>query len=223
MPIDLQGVIFDMDGVLVMSGDAHYESWRQAGASRGVEITKAKFLETFGQVNADCIPALFGPATTAAEIAQIAEDKEVAYRDIIRDCVPIAPGVAELLEGLTAAGLRCAVGSSAPPENVDLVLDAGGIRRFFSATVHGNDVKNGKPAPDVFLIAAERLGVEPSRCAVIEDAPAGITAARRAGMRAIGLATTHDADALHRAEADAVFADLPAFSAARSSALSAHA
>jgi len=100
------------------------------------------------------------------------------------------------------------VGSSGPAENVNLILGSGGIRKYFDAVVHGGEVKRGKPAPDVFLLAAERIGVPAGRCAVIEDAPAGIFAAVAAGMRAVGVATTHDSGELKDAGADVVFADL---------------
>ncbi|MCZ6596636.1 MAG: HAD family phosphatase [Planctomycetota bacterium] len=203
-------MIFDMDGVLVLSEEAHWESWRQVAERRGVGLAREVFLASFGQTNADCIPAMFGATTPAAEIERIADEKERTYRDIVREGVPLAPGLFDLLDQLRSAGARFAVGSSAPPENVDLVLDAGGLREFFSVSVNGNQVSRGKPAPDVFLVAAEKLGLAPGHCSVIEDAPAGIAAARAAGMRAVGVATTHAADALLEAGADVVAADLAA-------------
>ena len=94
-----------------------------------------------------------------------------------------------------------AVGSSGPPENVKALIDGGGLTRFFGATVDGSQVTRGKPAPDVFLIGAKRLGVTPAACAVIEDAPVGIRAAVAAGMLAIGVATTHPEQDLRAAAA----------------------
>lgn len=199
------GVIFDMDGVLVMSEDAHFESWRKPAAARGVEVTHELFLSCFGRVNPDCVRIMFGPGVPRAEAEQIADEKERAYRDIIREQVPLSPGLVPLLQGLTERGARLAVGSSAPPENVDLVLDAGGLRQYFLATVDGTQVKRGKPEPDVFLQAAEKIGVRPERCIVIEDAPPGIRAAKSAGAIAVGVATTHPAEQLRAAGADHVF------------------
>ncbi len=184
------GVVFDMDGVLVLSEDAHYASWRETGAARGVEITHRAFLSCFGRVNADCVPLLFGPVA-AEESAAIADEKERAYRRIVAEAVPLAPGVEALLDGLRSLGAVLAVGSSAPRENVDLVLDRGGLRPRFTAAVDGGEVRRGKPAPDVFLLAAERLGLPPARCVVVEDAPTGVLAAKAAGMPAVGVATTH--------------------------------
>lgn len=213
------GVIFDMDGVLVMTEDAHWESWRVAGAARGVDITHEAFLSCFGRVNPDCVRILFGADVPAEESARIADEKERAFRAIIRASVPLAEGLVPLLDTLAADGARLAVGSSAPPENVDLVLDAGGLRRYFQAAVDGTQVERGKPAPDVFLRAAELLGLDPRACIVIEDAPAGIAAARAAGAIAVGVATTHSAESLAVSGANRVFADVSELSASALRAL----
>jgi len=144
--------------------------------------------------------------------AEIADRKEAAFRDIIRSNVPLAPGIESLLVKLKSRGAGMAVGSSAPPENVNLVLDAGHLRSWFDAVVDGTQVKQGKPAPDVFLRAAMLMDVPPARCAVIEDAPTGIQAAVAAGMLAVGVATTHRADELLAAGAAVCFptlADVP--------------
>lgn len=207
------GVIFDMDGVLVMTEDAHWQSWRTIAAPRGVDVTHELFLSCFGRINPDCVRIMFGESIPPDESARIADEKERAFRDIIRAQVPIAPGVLPLLRSLRDSGASIAVGSSAPPENVDLVLDAGALRPFFSAAVNGAQVARGKPAPDVFLRAAELLGLEPARCLVIEDAPAGIRAARAAGMIAVGVATTHTPEQLTEAGAHRVDPDLTALSA----------
>ena len=209
-----KGVIFDMDGVLVMTENAHWLSWQAAAASRGVTLTHATFLSCFGRVNPDCIRIMFGEDVPADESLRIADEKEAAFREIMRSHVPIAPGLVELLTDLKSQHALMAVGSSAPPENVNLVLDAGKIRPFFGAAVDGSQVKRGKPAPDVFLLAASLLNLAPARCAVIEDAPAGIAAAKAAGMIAVGVATTHKSHELTAVGADVVFptlADLSAF------------
>jgi beta-phosphoglucomutase len=198
------GVIFDMDGVIVLSEEAHWLAWRDAAAKRGVDLAYETFLSCFGRVNADCVRIMIGEGIGPDESARIADEKEAAMRAIIRERIPIAPGLGALLAALTAEGAVLAVGSSAPPENVDLVLDGASLRRSFSAVVNGNDVRRGKPAPDVFLLAGDRLGTAPERCAVIEDAPAGIRAARAAGMTAIGVATTHTAEQLMAAGAHVV-------------------
>lgn len=204
----MHAVIFDMDGVLIMSEEAHCRAWQAVGASRGRQITHAAFLSCFGRINPDCVRILFGEDTPPEVSRAIADEKERAYRDIVRENLPLAPGVRELLADLHARGLRLAVGSSAPRENIDLILDAGNLREFFHAAVDGSEVARGKPAPDVFLMCANRLGIDPEHCAVIEDAPAGIRAAHAAGMRAIALATTHGAAELEQAGAHALYPTL---------------
>jgi HAD superfamily hydrolase (TIGR01509 family) len=197
-------VIFDMDGVLVLTERAHWESWLEAARPRGAELSYAAFKSCFGRINPDCIPILFGPRSPEESVA-IAEEKEEAFRRIVRARVPLVPGIVELLTALSALGALLGVGSSGPPENVSALVEGGGIARFFRVTVDGSQVRRGKPAPDVFLIGAERMGVSPERCAVIEDAPVGIRAAVAAGMLPVGVATTHPESELRGAGAVHVF------------------
>jgi len=199
-------VLFDMDGVLVLTEEAHWQSWLEAARPRNVELSYAAFKSCFGRINPDCIPILFGP-WPADDSLKIAEEKEQAFRRIVKARVPLVPGIVELLTALTNLGARLAVGSSGPPENVKALIDGGNLTHFFSATVDGKQVTHGKPAPDVFLIGAKRLGVAPAACAVIEDAPVGIRAAVAAGMLPIGVATTHPEQDLRTAGAAHVYRD----------------
>lgn len=216
-----RAVIFDMDGVLVLTERPHFDSWQLAANARNITLDYPAFLATFGRISTEVVPALFGPhvppgALTPEVITEIADEKERLFRDLISREVPLAPGVPELLRELAAAGVLMGVGSSGPPENVNLVLDAGHIRPYFNAVVTGADVRRGKPAPDVFLLAAERLGVVPARCAVIEDAPAGISAAVAAGMLPVALTTSNPESALRAAGASHVF---PSIESLRNGAL----
>jgi beta-phosphoglucomutase len=201
-------VIFDMDGVLALTEQAHWESWRVPAEARGIHLQYATFVSCFGRINADCVAIMFGQDVSTEESNRIADEKENAFRDIVRKNVPLAPGLLPLLEGLRARGIKLAVGSSGPAENVNLILGSGGIRQYFDAVVHGGEVKRGKPAPDVFLLAAERLGVPAARCTVVEDAPAGIRAAVAAEMMPVAVATTHDSEELKAAGAIVVSPDL---------------
>lgn len=209
-----KGVIFDMDGVLVLTENAHWLSWQTAAAQRGVTLEYATFLSCFGRVNPDCIRIMFGDHVPPDEALRIADQKEAAFREIIRTDVPLAPGLLGLLDDMRARRVPMGVGSSAPPENVNLVLDAGNLRPYFGAVVDGTQVKRGKPAPDVFLQAAKLLGLPPGSCAVIEDAPAGILAAKAAGMLGIGVSTTHQPGELAAAGADVVFPSIAALTTA---------
>lgn len=204
----MRGVIFDMDGVLVASGPAHAASWRLVARRQGLDVPEARFRETFGRPSRDIIRIIWGEQTTADDIRRIDEQKEAAYRELISGMVPLVIGARETLEALQRRGCMLAVATSGPPQNLELVLSETGIGRYFRATVHGFDVEHGKPAPDCFLLAAERLGLPPAECVVIEDAPVGIEAARAAGMRVLGLIGTHSEARLLKAGCDGVLARL---------------
>jgi len=184
-------VIFDLDGVLVDSYRAHYESWRDVAAEEGIRISEEQFARTFGRTSREAVPMLWPVQSVSEErVREIDERKEVVFREIISRRFPIMDGAPALLRSLRAEGFRLAVGSSAPPENVELALREIGGRDLFDAVVNGMDVERGKPDPQVFLLAAERAGVSPARCAVVEDAVPGIEAARRAGMASVAFVST---------------------------------
>jgi len=270
------GIIFDMDGVLVDTYHAHYRSWMAVAEAEGFPFSEEEFARTFGQTSREIIAGCWGakgtvpfslrenrdsppvtrpsakgtvpfslrenrdsppvtrpspkgtvpfslrenrdspPVTRPSakgtvpfllrenwdsppvarsplsdeEIAALDDRKEAVFREILSEDFPAMPGVHELLAGLHRAGFKLAVGSSGPPENVALVVERLPGGSLFSATVDGMDVTRGKPDPQVFLIAAERLGVPPDRCAVVEDAPVGVQAAHAAGMAAVALLST---------------------------------
>jgi len=194
------GVIFDMDGVLVDSYAPHFESWRLLARELGRDVSEAEFAATFGRTSRDIIELIFGGGRDPAAIQGLDARKESHYRDLIRGRVPIMSGARELLWELRAAGAGLAIGSSGPVENVSLVVEALRDVVGFDAVVTGADVSRGKPDPQVFLLAAERLGRPPGGCIVIEDAPAGVEAARRAGMRVVGLTAEHTTGKLSGAD-----------------------
>jgi len=187
--------LWDLDGTLVDSEEYHWHAWRDTLAAEGVNITYEQFRETFGWRNDAIIPRLI-PGAGPERVAAIGDAKEEAYRRMVREegLEPL-PGVAETLHRLRERGWLQAVASSAPRENIRVVLDVTGLDQSFDAVVSAEDVRKGKPDPEVFLIAAMRLGVPPARCVVVEDAPAGIEAARRARMRAIGVGSGRDLSA----------------------------
>lgn len=185
-----RGVIFDMDGVLIDSYRAHFESWHRLATEHGLELTEQQFAATFGQTSRQIIRKLWPGKVDEEQLVRWDAQKEAFYRKGILDEFPEMAGVNELLEALHAAGFALGVGSSGPPENVKVVLNRLKAAHVFIATVNGTEVTHGKPDPEVFLLAAGKLGIEPSRCAVIEDAPAGVQAARSAGMVPIALTGT---------------------------------
>lgn len=185
-----RAVIFDVDGVLVDSYDAHFRSWRDVLREHGLDMSEDDFAQTFGRTSREIIRRFWGDDVDDDTARAIDDRKEALYRDLVRTAFPAMDGAITLIDALHDAGFALAVGSSAPPENVVLSLDGLGRRDAFQAVVTGRDVTRGKPDPQVFLLAAERLGLAPRDCAVIEDAPAGVRAATAAGMANVALLGT---------------------------------
>lgn len=195
------GAIFDWDGVVVDSSEAHRQSWDLLAAEEQRRLPDGFFMKSFGMKNEKIIPELLRWASDPTEITRLGNRKEELYREIIRrNGVRQIPGTRELLEALREAGIPCAIGSSTPRANIECVLEITRERHFFQQIVAAADVVHGKPAPDIFLLAAQRLGLEPSRCIVFEDAHVGIEAARSGGMKVVAVATTHPASTLQDAD-----------------------
>ncbi len=185
--------------------------WRE----KSFNFTRADFAATFGRRNPEIIRQLLQTPLTDAEVAHIGDRKEILYREAAQEGVTLLPGARRLLEGLQPAGFCQAVGSSAPRANLDLILRITETARFFTVLVSMEDTERGKPDPQVFQVAAEKLGVPPERCIVIEDAVAGVQAAKAAGMKclAVSIGGHHSADALKNAGADRVVRTLEEVSA----------
>jgi beta-phosphoglucomutase len=199
-------VIFDVDGVLVDSYQAHFASWRQMYRELGRDYSEAAFASDFGRRSGDILRRTLGDKLTDGQVNELDQRKEALFRDLLRKNFVPMDGAVELIDALAAEGFRLAVGSSAPLENVELSLNK--LRRAtrFSAIVAGADVTRGKPDPQVFQLAAQRLGISPESCAVIEDAVHGIEAAQRAEM--IGIALTGTATRAQLEKADLVIDSL---------------
>ncbi len=199
-------VVFDWDGVVVDSSAHHERSWEVLASRHGLPLPADHFKRGFGKKNNVIIPDL-GWATAPDEVGALAHEKETIYRSLVREHgIEPLPGVHALLEALQAAGLPRAIGSSTERANLDLLLDLMNLRPLFDVIVSGEEVEHGKPDPAIFLLAAERLGVSPAECLVIEDALVGLEAARRAGMKVLAVATTNPLDLLQ--EADLAVIDL---------------
>jgi HAD superfamily hydrolase (TIGR01509 family) len=192
-----RAVLWDLDGTLADSSEQHWRAWRDAMAAAGRTLTVEQFAATFGQRNDRFLRGWLGDDLPEAEVARFGHDKEARYRRLIeaQGLEPL-PGAVSWVRRLNAGGWRQAVASSAPRENIDVMLRAIGLDAVFDACVGAEDVTVGKPDPEIFLVAASRLGVVPSRAIVVEDAVVGIEAAKRAGMRsiAVGQRAGRDAD-----------------------------
>jgi beta-phosphoglucomutase len=179
-----------MDGVIVDSNPLHRESWSVFGRRYGLETTGAMLQRMYGKRNDDIVRDFFGAELPPEEVAVRGRAKEQLYREMVSGRIEeiLVPGLRPFLE--THRGIPMGIASNAEPENIDLVLDRAGLRPYFRVVVDGQQVLNPKPHPDIYLRAAELLGVAPPNCIVFEDSHSGVAAAVSAGMRVIGLSTT---------------------------------
>ncbi len=184
-------VLWDMDGTLIDSMPYHWQAWQDVLRQINRHVEHGVWNQTVGMRNSEIIPLLF-PDMSPAEMTHVDQIKEMRYREIIEaQGIELLPGAAAWIERFKAAGWKQAVASSAPPENVATIAHVLHFNGTFEALISGADAPRGKPEPDIFLTAAERLSMPPRNCLVIEDAATGIEAAHRAGMKAIGVLNTH--------------------------------
>ncbi|MGE3314242.1 MAG: HAD family hydrolase [Planctomycetaceae bacterium] len=183
-------VIFDVDGVLIDSYQAHFESWKRLFREQGRDYSLPEFVWGFGRTSREVLARQWPAPASDKEIDEIAARKEAYYREIVAADFPAIDGARELICALADAGVPIAVGSSGPPPNVQLVIEKLGVQPLIQTVITGADVERGKPDPQVFQLAGAGLKMKPERCIVIEDAPVGIEAARAAGMKCVGLAST---------------------------------
>lgn len=181
-----------MDGVIVDNRDAHLQAFAVFAARHGVpDFDTQSLLPFFGSTNAVIMNHLFGRSDLPAdEVERLSQEKEEIYRELYDPVMEPAPGLTELLAALREAGVKIAVGSSAPRVNVDFVLRRCGIEGYFDAVASGSEIRRSKPDPEVYLLAARKLGVAPGDCVVFEDAFVGMEAARNAGAKVVAIAST---------------------------------
>ena len=195
----IRAVLWDMDGVLADTGEVHYQSWMKTLGGAGIPFDRETFRRTFGMNNSGLLEFTLGYPLESDRLNEISERKEAIFRQEIRGRVRLFPGAKEWLERLRGSGIRQAVASSAPQENIEVLVDELGIRLYFDALVSAYHMP-GKPDPAVFLEAARQLHTPPQNCLVVEDAIAGVEAARRAGMRCIAVTNTNPPEALSAAD-----------------------
>ena len=206
-----RALIFDMDGTIVDNMAFHTQSWIAFFERRGRAIDADEFFRTTaGRQGQEIIRSYLGADLADDEIATLNHEKESVYRELYAPHLKSVAGFEDLIADARSQGIALAVGTAAPPANVEFTLDGLDLRRRFETVVGAADVARGKPHPDVFLEAARRCGAAPADCIVFEDAPLGVEAARRAGMRVVVITTTLPADAF--AEFDNVIAIVDDFS-----------
>lgn len=186
--------LFDMDGTLVDNMAYHIASWEAFCQRYHLPFSLETYYRQFnGRTSRDVLQLLFGRPLTDAEVHDFTEEKEELYRELYRPHLRPVTGCIPFLENLKAHGVKLAVATSAPLSNLQFTLDGAGLAPFFEVVVYGAMVKRGKPDPEIYLTTAEKLGVDPARCVVFEDALLGIESARRAGMTVVALTTSHSA------------------------------
>jgi beta-phosphoglucomutase len=204
---DNGAVIWDVDGTLVDTAELHFQAWDELCRELGRPFSRADFAATFGQRNPEIFKYLFGDRFSAAEVDELGNRKEDFYRSVARrKGVELLPGVRALLAGLHEAGFKQAIGSSAPLVNIELILGITRSSTFFDAVSSAEDTQRGKPDPQVFQVAARKLGVPAEKCVVVEDAVAGVQAAKAGAMKCIAVSFVghHPEEKLRAAGADLV-------------------
>jgi beta-phosphoglucomutase family hydrolase len=195
----LEAVLWDLDGVIADTAVYHYKAWVDVFGKMGKTFTEEQFMGHFGQRHDTIIHSVLGDVPED-KFDAITEEKQENYRRRVAENIKPMPGAIELIKSLRQNGIKTAIASSAPPENVDIIVRGLGIEGCFDAYARGTEVAEGKPSPLVFLLAAEKLGVRPASCVVIEDAIAGVTAAKNAGMKCIAVTNSHPAEKLKEAD-----------------------
>jgi beta-phosphoglucomutase len=189
--------VFDMDGVIVDNRVYHFRAWEEFAREHGLRFETEYFKNNlFGRVNRDILRGLYKEELDDQQARLYAVEKEALYRKLYKGHVKPARGLVRFLKALKAEGIPTAVATSAPRVNLDFVLDEAGLRPYFNALVDISAVRKGKPAPDLYLKAAEELGRAPGDCVAFEDSYPGVESALAAGMRVVGVTTTHTPEEL---------------------------
>jgi beta-phosphoglucomutase len=189
----IKAVLWDLDGTLVVSAEFLWQAWRDVMAEEGLPVTYEQFVHSFGKRNDLILFGRLGEDADPERMRRLSDEKEARFRALVRaHGIEPLPGVRDCVARLHADGWRQAIATSAPKQNLEALVEAMKMQEYFGAGVAAEDVTHGKPDPEVFLVAAQRLGADPRHSIVVEDAPTGIEAGRRAGMRTIGVSLLHE-------------------------------
>jgi beta-phosphoglucomutase family hydrolase len=195
--MNFQAVLFDMDGVVVDNLPYHVDAWLLFCERKNIPLTREIFYRELNGMNSkDTFEWFYKREMTRAEVEVLEEEKELIYRDFYRAHIQPAPGLLAFLKDLRSNGIKTALATSAGPGNIDFIVDGLGIRDQFDAIIGGAEVTKGKPNPEIYLKAAALVGIDPTSCWVIEDSLQGIAAGQSAGMRVVGISTSHTSEEL---------------------------
>jgi len=187
----MKGIIFDMDGTMINNMMIHHRAWQLKLSELGLEMSIEEVKEKIHGVNEEILERIFGNRLTPEERKRHAAEKEAAYRDIFLPELKLLHGLQEFLDYLHAQSIPMAIGTAAPSENVEFVIDNLGLEAYFKGIFHAGDVTRGKPDPQIFELAAESMGLKSEECIIFEDSVTGAEAAYRAGAKSVIVTTTH--------------------------------
>ncbi len=193
-------ILWDMDGVIADSNSFHFAAWQETFVKRRVKFTKEAFTKLFGARNDFIIRSVLGEKFPEKDIESVVQEKEEIFRQKAKGNIKPFPGVVKLLNVIKKGNFKLALVSSAPKENIELVISKLNLAGLFDCIVFGQEVPESKPSPQIYLLAAKRLGVDPKDCIAIEDSPLGVKAAKAAGMRCMAVTNTHLRQALEEAD-----------------------
>ncbi len=196
----LEAVLWDLDGVIADTGDYHYRAWGDIFKEKGATFTREDFMRHFGQRHDTIIRFALGDDIPTDEFEIITKRKQQEYRRLVTDNIKPLPGAIELIKSLNNHRIKTAIASSAPLENIEIIIKGLGIEDCFQAIAWGTEVPEGKPSPQIFLLAAKKLEAKPGNCVVIEDAIAGVAASKQAGMKCVAVTNSHPGASLSKAD-----------------------
>ncbi len=194
-------IIFDLDGTLIDNNAYHIEAWKAFHHKIGRPFSLEEYKTTFnGKINRDIFHYIFQRKLSAEEIEQMTEEKESLYRELYAPHIEPVPGLIDFLDELYHAGIPMAVATSGLPVNIQFMFDRVSIEKYFVTVVNSTHVSKGKPDPEIFLKAADFLDADPGKSIAFEDSVSGVVSAKAAGMKVVGLVTTHAREDLDRAD-----------------------
>lgn len=191
---NIQGIIFDMDGTMIDNMMVHHRAWQRKLAEYGQDLSLEEVRKRIHGVNEEILAREFGDRFTPKQRRQIAAEKEATYREIYRPELQLINGLTDFLDQLDKKGIPYGIGTAAPGENANFVLDELKMRNRFKTMIHAGHVSKGKPDPEVFEKVAEEMQVSLQNCIVFEDSPTGAEAASKGGALSVIVTTTHQAE-----------------------------
>lgn len=187
----MKGIIFDMDGTMIDNMMVHHRAWQRMLSKLGMDMSMEEVHRDVHGVNTEILERLFGDRFTHDERVDISKQKEAEYREIFEPQLELVSGLADLLHEAKKRNIPMGIGSAAPPENVDFVMNNLDLWHYFDVVKHSDHVENGKPHPEIYHKVSDAMGLQAKDCLIFEDTPAGATAAQRAGADVIVVTTTH--------------------------------